>query len=277
MDIGKYNTLHVSRIVDFGLYLIDNDGDEVLLPSRYIEESVPEVGAEMTVFVYTDSDDRPVATTERPFATVGEVAFLQVVQVNKVGAFLDWGLMKDLLVPFREQKNSMRQGGIYPVYIYLDDATKRVVASAKIEKFIDNTIPQYKVGDRVRALVMQHAEPGFKVIVDNLHSGMLYHNELFREIVVGEETEAYVKQVRPDGKIDLTLSDRADRRTETLADDILDRLRMNGGRLALTDHSDPEEIKAIFHCSKKDFKKAIGHLYKQKKILIKETEITLIK
>lgn len=267
VEIGKYNRLTVKKLVDFGLYLDGGNGVEILLPARYIDSPV-QPGDEMDVFVYTDSDDRLIATTEHPYAQVGEFAFLQVVQVNRIGAFLDWGLAKDLLVPFREQKSSMRQGGIYPVYLYLDDASKRVVASAKIEKYIGNTIPGYKRGAEVKALVLQHAEQGFKVVVDNLYSGMLYHNELFREVTVGEEMTAYVKQVREDGKIDLTLSDRCEERVGTLSERIYDRIAANGGRLSVTDKSSPEEIKALFQCSKKDFKKAIGHLYKERRIAI---------
>lgn len=267
VEIGKYNRLTVKKLVDFGLYLDGGNGVEILLPARYIDSPL-QPGDEMDVFIYTDSDDRLIATTEHPYAQVGEFAFLQVVQVNRIGAFLDWGLAKDLLVPFREQKSSMRQGGIYPVYLYLDDASKRVVASAKIEKYIGNTVPRYKRGAEVKALVLQHAEQGFKVVVDNLYSGMLYHNELFREVTVGEEMTAYVKQVREDGKIDLTLSDRCEERVGTLSERIYDRIAANGGRLSVTDKSSPEEIKALFQCSKKDFKKAVGHLYKERRIVI---------
>lgn len=275
VEIGKFNSLKVKKIVDFGLYLDGGNGVEILLPARYISE-LPEIGSEMNVFVYTDSEDRLIATTEHPYAQVGEFAFLQVVEVNRVGAFLDWGLSKNLLVPFREQKNSMKQGGIYPVYVYLDDASKRVVASAKIEKFMGNTIPDYKRGDRVTALVLQHTEPGFKVVVDNLYSGMLYHNELFREITVGESTDAYVKQIRPDGKIDLTLSDKCVERIGGLADSIYSRMQCNGGRIGIGDKSSPEEIKSMFHCSKKDFKKAIGSLYKAHLITIADNGIEIV-
>lgn len=274
MKIGQYNTLKVARIVDFGLYLADDAGAEVLLPARYID-SVPAVGDEMEVFVYRDSEDRPVATTEHPFATVGEVAFLQVAAVNNVGAFLDWGLPKELLVPFREQHSRMRQGGIYPVYVYLDAETGRVVATAKLEKYLDNVFPDYRPGDAVKALVLQHCEPGFKVVVDNRHSGMLYHNELFREVVVGEELEAYVKRVRDDGKIDLTASGRKENRLEELAHDILVKLQSNGGTLAVGDKSDPETVKSLFHCSKKDFKRATGILYKAGDITPEPYRITV--
>lgn len=265
MEIGRYNDLRVSRIVDFGVYLADEEGKEVLLPARYIER-VPRVGEEFRVFVYTDSEDRPVATLEHPFAQVGEVAFLQVVQVNRIGAFMDWGLMKDLLVPFKEQKYIMRQGGIYPVYVYLDNASGRVTASAKLEKHIGQALPRYRHGDKVRAIVLQHAEPGYRVVVDNRFFGMLYHNELFREIVIGESVDAYVKRVRDDGKIDLTLSDKASERVDDLAETLYKYIVEQGGRIYMTDNTSPEEIKRLFHCSKRDFKKALGALYKSHRI-----------
>lgn len=267
MKIGRYNTLKVNKIVDFGVYLADDEGNKVLLPARYLEE-VPEIGDEMNVFVYTDGEDRPIATTEHPYAQVGDVAFMQVVDVNKVGAFLDWGIMKHILVPYREQKYLMKQGGIYPVYVFLDHVSGRVVASAKLEKYIGNVFPTYKRGARVKALVLQHTEPGYKVIVDNLHFGMLYHNELFREITVGEEVDAFVKQVREDGKIDLTLSDKAVERVGDLSETVYNYIVNHGGRIAITDSSSPEDIKTAFHCSKRDFKKAVGALYKAHRIEI---------
>lgn len=275
MQIGRYDKLKVNRIVDFGVYLADESGNEVLLPARYLE-AVPQIGEEMDVFIYTDSEDRPVATLEHPFAQVGEVAFLQVVEVNKVGAFLDWGLMKDLLVPYREQKYTMKQGGVYPVYVFLDNASGRVTASAKLEKYLGNKFPDYRRGDRVKALVLQHTEPGYKVVVDNAHFGMIYHNELFREVVIGEEVEAFVKQVRDDGKIDLTLSDKAAERVGDLSETICRYIAGHGGRITITDSSSPEEIKQAFSCSKRDFKKAVGALYKARRIDITPEGIILI-
>ncbi len=262
MQLGRYNTLEVKRIVDFGVYLADKEGNEVLLPSRYLTE-LPRIGDKMDVFVYTDSEDRPVATTEHPFAQVGEVAFLQVAEVNRVGAFLDWGLMKDLLVPYREQKYDMKQGGVYPVYLFVDNASGRVTATAKIEKYLGNVFPTYHKGDKVKALILQHTERGYKAVVDNLHYGMIYHNELYRDVAIGNEVEAYVKQVRDDGKIDLTLNDYVTERIPELARAILARIKANGGYIQVTDRSTPEEIKQLFHCSKKDFKKAVGALYKE--------------
>lgn len=262
MKIGEYNTLRVSRIVDFGLYLADADGAEVLLPARYITE-VPEVDDEMRVFVYKDSENRPVATTEKPYATVGQVAFLQVSETDRVGAFLDWGLIaKDLLVPFREQRATMKRGGVYPVYVYLDHASGRVVASAKIEKFLGNTIPRYRRGDKVEALILQHVdELGYKVVVDNLFYGMIYDNRLYDPLVVGQSITAYVDKVRPDGKIDLTVSHGTRDDVARLATRILDYLR-DPVAVKLDDTLPPETVKELFGCSKKLYKQALGMLYK---------------
>lgn len=277
IKLGKYQTLLVSRSVDFGVYLHEGgDTKEVLLPARYVPEGLAP-GDSIEVFVYNDSEDRLVATTERPYATVGEFAFLEVKDVNEVGAFIDWGLIaKDLLVPFSEQKVKMRRGGIYLVYVYVDDSTERIVASARIERFLGNVFPDYKPGDKVDALVYEHTEIGYKVIVDNLHRGMIYSNEIYRSIELEENIKAFVKQVRPDGKIDLTLNDIAARRTANLSEDILEYLhRPDAGPVG--DKSSPERIQMIFNCSKKDFKKAVGHLYRERKIaLAADGTITLV-
>ncbi|WP_297069127.1 S1-like domain-containing RNA-binding protein [uncultured Duncaniella sp.] len=276
LKIGKYNSLQVSRNVDFGAYLADRDGNEVLLPARYI--TVPlQPGNELEVFVYKDSEDRPVATTEHPFAEVGEFAYLQVTQVNNTGAFLDWGLVgKELLVPYSEQKMKLSRGMVVLVYVYLDNATQRVVASAKIEKFLGNRYPDYKLGDKVEALVYKHTELGYKAIVDNLFHGMVYENELYKPLEIGKTIPAYVKQVREDGKIDLVLSGGNDGRVDALMERILDRLKDQPGCfLPISDSASPETIRATFQCSKKDFKKAIGHLYRDRKIVITDGGIRL--
>lgn len=274
IEIGKDNRLKVAREVDFGVYLADDEGNEVLMPARYVSEGV-RVGDTVDVFVYTDSEDRPVATTEVPYAKVGEFAFLQVTAVNRIGAFLDWGLPKDLLVPFSEQNAKMMQGGVYPVYVYLDHESRRVVASARLEKHLGNVYPDYKPGQEVESLVIQHTPIGYKVIVDNLHWGMLYHNEIFTPLEIEQTVRAYVKNIRPDGKIDLTLSSSTGRRVHNLADRIIERVRTAGGSMPMSDKSSPEEIKAEFQCSKKDFKKALGALYKDRRITITDTGITI--
>lgn len=274
VKIGNYNTLPVVKSVDFGVYLDGGDGLEILLPSRFIERP-PQIGEMMEVFIYTDSEDRLIATTEHPYAQVGEFAYLEAVAVDRIGAFLDWGLMKDLLVPFREQKVKMRAGKRYPVYLYLDDASKRVVASAKLEKFMGNVIPRYKHGDKVRILIYRNTPIGFACVVDNLHQGMVYANEVFCPIELGESLDAYVKNVRPDGKIDITLSPAAKQRTDDLAQRILEEIGANGGFLGMNDKTSPENIKAVFACSKKDFKKAVGHLLKEHKIAIGDIGLSI--
>lgn len=275
MKIGRLNRLKVNRLVDFGAYLDGGNEEEILLPAKFIKEDlVP--GDEVDVFVYTDSEDRLIATTRKPKAMVGEFAYMEVVQVNKIGAFLDWGIeAKDLLVPYREQKTDMREGGVYLVYVYLDHATQRIAASAKINKFVGNVIPHYKKGDKVEALVYEHTPIGFRCIVDNLYHGMIYDNETYADVRVGDKITAYVKNVRDDMKIDLMTVDRADRRTNELGSKILDELKKKGGQLPYSDKSSPEEIQSAFACSKRDFKKAIGHLYKAHKIAITAEGISM--
>lgn len=276
LKIGKYNSLRVSHNVDFGAYLEDEEGNQVLLPARYIGSPL-QPGDDIEVFVYKDSEDRPVATTEHPFAEVGEFAYLQVTQVNNTGAFLDWGLIgKELLVPYSEQKMKLSRGMVILVYVYLDDATKRVVASAKIEKFIGNRFPLYKIGNRVEALVYKRTELGYKAVVDNLFHGMIYENELYAPLEIGKRIPAFIKQIRDDGKIDLVLSGSNDGRVDALMDKIVKRLEEQPECfLPISDSASPETIRATFQCSKKDFKKAIGHLYKQRRILITDGGIRL--
>lgn len=268
LKIGKTNKLKVNRMVDFGAYLDGGEDTEILLPAKYFTPGLT-VGDGIEVFVYKDSEDRLIATTEMPIAQVGEFAFMEVNQVNKVGAFLRWGITaKDLLVPFREQKADMREGGVYLVYVYLDDATKRIVGSQKIEKFLGNVMPRYVKGDQVDILVTDKTPIGYRCIVDNLHYGMIYSNEVYQDIEIGKHYTAYVKNVRPDLKIDLMMGDRADRRTADLGTIILNAIKEAGGQLPYSDKTDPETIQQVFSCSKKDFKKAIGHLFKDKKIVI---------
>lgn len=274
VNIGKRNKLAVSRLVDFGAYLDGGEGKEILMPKRYIESPLSP-GDMVDVIVYTDSEDRLVATTEVPLAYAGEFAFLDVVAVTKIGAFLDWGLAKDLLVPYGEQKSRMAVGGRYLVYVYVDNASGRVVASARIEKHVGNVLPDYARGQKVSALVFDRNDAGYRCIVDNLHFGILYSDEVYAPLKKGDRVEAYVKQIRPDGKIDLMLGARADVRTATLATRIEGALRNAGGSLAVSDKSTPEEIKAAFQCSKKDFKKAVGHLLKEGKITLSADKTAL--
>ena len=267
LQIGKFNELEITHRVDFGLYLNGGEEGEILLPLRYATQDM-KPGDKINAFIYRDSEDRLIATTEKPYAHVGDFAFLRVNATNNVGAFLDWGLPKDLLVPFREQKVRMVPGRSYTVYVYLDDETQRIVASAKLQKFLDNKIPDIKAGDEVKARIYQRTELGYKVIVNDLFSGLIYHNEIFSEVNIGELHHATVKTVRADGKIDLVLGKSTRNRVNDLADDILDYIEECGGRISLNDSSSPEEIRETFQCSKKDFKKAIGALFKAKQIVI---------
>ncbi len=264
LNIGRYNTLKVLRAVDFGYYLDDTEGGEILMPAKFAVSPLSP-GDEVKVFVYTDSSDRLIATTEHPFAQAGEFAYLQVAEVNRVGAFLDWGLeAKQLLVPYSEQKMKMMQGGVYLVYVYVDNTTKRVVASSKVEKYLGNVLPRYMRGDKVSALVIEHTPIGYKCIIDNLHRGMIYQSETFVPVALQTTVDAYVKGVREDGKIDLSIRPSGGERTHALEDRILEAL--DAGNLTVTEKSSPEEIEAAFGCSKRDFKQAVGHLYKARKI-----------
>ena len=271
MKIGEYNNLRINRMVDFGAYLIDEDTHEVLLPKRYLTPEM-KVGDDIKVFVYNDSENRPVATTETPHAVVGDFALMRVKAVNKVGAFLDWGLAaKDLLVPFSEQRVDMQAGRSYIVRVYLDPASQRIVASAKIAKFLNQSEPEYYHREKVDVLVVQRSDLGYRVIINNAHWGQIYQNETYQDVNVGDRFTAFVKQVRPDGKVDVTLAKIEKMRIDDLADRILDYLQSHKGEMALTDKSDPDDINKAFNCSKKDFKKALGLLYKQQKGILGDT------
>lgn len=275
IKIGNFNTLKVLKLVDFGAYLDGGNNIEILLPSKYIIKPL-QIGDTIDVFIHTDSEDRLIATTETPLIKVGEFAYLRVKQTTQFGAFLDWGLSKDLLVPFREQKTRMKDGEEYLVYAYLDDTTKRIVASSKIEKFLGNKYPCYKNGDTVEIIVYSQTEIGYKVVVDNLFQGMLYYNEIFQDINIGDKLNAYIKSIRPDGKIDLTLSDKAINRICLLSEKIYHWIRIHGGETTICDKTNPEIIKGTFSCSKKDFKKAIGLLYKEQRIEISDKGIKVL-
>ena len=275
LQIGKFNTLKVVKTVDFGLYLDGGEKGEILLPRKFLPEKPYAEGDELSVFVYYDSEDRLIATTRKPYVQVGQFARLQVKSVTKVGAFLDWGVeAKDLLVPFREQHGEMQPDRYYIVYVYLDFATGRIVASAKLDKFLDNVPPEYTPNQPVEILVVQETQLGYKVIINNLHWGVIYHNEIFRPVAIGEHLQAYIKQVRDDERIDVSLHPIGyEQHIDPLSETILKRLDEAGGRLPLSDKSPAEEIARYFQCSKKSFKKAIGALYKARRIVIDEREI----
>lgn len=274
IKLGKRNEMKVLREVDFGVYLDGGDMGDVLLPKRYIPEGT-KVGDALDVFLYLDQQERLIATNEHPLIEVGQIAFLEVKWVNQFGAFLDWGLMKDLFCPFREQKMRMQQGKKYIVYCYIDSLTHRIVATAKIEKFLSKEQPPYNKGDIVNILIQQKTELGFKAIVEGQFSGQLYQNELFKDIHTGDQMPAIVKNVREDGKIDLVLQEHGKKHIDDFEETLLEYLKENGGVCAFHDKSDAEDIYSEFQVSKKTFKKAVGGLYKKHLISIEENGLRL--
>ena len=267
IKLGEYNLLEVVKEVDFGVYLDGSEDGEILLPTRYVPQGC-KPGDVLNVFIYLDMDERLIATTWQPYVKVGEFACLEVAWVNQYGAFLDWGLMKDLFVPFREQKMKMIKGNSYVVHVHLDEDSYRIVASAKIEKFLSKDMPEYNPGDEVEVLIWQKTDLGFKVIVDNKFSGMIFKNEIFTDVRTGMKMHAYIKQVRPDGKIDLELQKGGVKKVEDFADTLLEYIRSNGGSTPLNDKTDADVIYSTFGVSKKTFKKAVGDLYKKRLIVL---------
>jgi len=274
LQLGKMNRLKVLRRVDHGLYLAGGPED-ILLPNKYIPEGT-EIDDEIEVFVYLDSEERLIATTEKPLAQVGDFAWLRVAWVNNFGAFLDWGLTKDLFVPFREQKMKMQKERSYLVHVHLDPETYRIMASAKVERYLSNVYPPYHGGDEVSCLVWQKTDLGFKAIVDNTFSGLLFDDEIFCQLHSGDRITAYVKQVRPDGKIDLSLQKKGQRAVVDFSDTLLNHLQSMGGFTPLGDKSPAEEIYSVFGVSKKVFKKAVGDLYKRRLITIEDDGLHLL-
>ena len=274
IKLGKYNQLEVVKEVDFGVYLNGDEDGEILLPKRYVPEGT-KPGDILNVFIYLDMEERLVATTLQPYVQVGEFACLEVAWVNQFGAFLNWGLMKDLFVPFREQKMKMQKGKRYVVYVHLDEESYRIVASAKVEHFLSTEKPDYQPGQEVEVLVWQRTELGYKVIVENKFSGMLYHNEIFQPLEVGMRLTAFIKQVRPDGKIDLVLQKADARKVDDFSEVLWQYIKDNDGFTPLNDKTDAEVIYHTFGVSKKTFKKAVGDLYKKRRIVLEEDGIHL--
>lgn len=274
IEIGKYNTLKIVKDLDFGVYLDGGNDLEILLPARYVPKNV-KPGDEVEVFIYHDNEGRLIATTAKPLAQVGEFQFMEVKSVNNTGAFLEWGLMKDLLVPFKEQKMPMREGKWYLVYVHLDHVTGRIVASARIDKYLDNVIPDYTPNQEVDLLVAEDTEIGYKVIINNTHWGLVYHSEVFQRLEKGEHLKGYIKEVREDEKIDVSLTPLGYQKVDGITKTILESLKAQGGYIAVHDKSEPELIYSLFRCSKKAFKQAIGALYKQKLILLEPEGIRL--
>ncbi len=272
--IGQYNTLTIVKDLDFGVYLDGGNGLEILLPARYVPHNV-KPGDQVEVFIYHDNEGRLIATTDHPLATVGEFKFMRVKSVNNTGAFLDWGIMKDLLVPFKEQKMAMQEDRWYLVYVRLDHITNRIMASARIDKFLSNTPPDYEYNQEVDLLIADETEIGYRAIINNRHWGLIYRSEVFRRLEKGESLKGYIKEVREDDKIDLSLTPLGFRKVEGIAGTILESLKAQGGFIPLHDRSEPEQIYALFRCSKKAFKQAIGTLYKQQLITLEPGGIRL--
>lgn len=277
MKLGDYNTLTVVKKVDFGLYLDGGKAGEILLPQRYVPEDA-NIGDELEVFIYLDQDERVIATTEKPLAKVGEFAYLEVSWVNEYGAFLNWGLMKDLFCPFREQKMRMELGKSYIVYVYIDEDSYRIVASAKVDKFLD--APHgLKRGQEVDLLIWQKTDLGFKAIAksqaENAKSFgcLIYDSQVFSNIHTGDRLVGYIQNIRPDGKVDVSLQKTGRQQTLDFSDTLLEYIRAHAGVCPYGDKSEAEDIYREFGVSKKVFKKAVGDLYKKKLITVSALEL----
>lgn len=276
IHLGEYNTLKILRDTTSGLFLGDDDDNEVLLPNRYVPEQF-NIDDDIKVFVYLDNEERPVATTDKPYIIKNDFALLRCSEVTQYGAFLDWGLVKQLFCPFKEQAFKMKTGGWYLVYCYLDEETERLVASSKTNRFLDNKQLTIKQFDEVDLIVSHPSNIGMNVIVNKTHLGLIFNDDIFRDISVGDKLKGVVKKVRTDNKLDIAIGEIGYRNIEPNAAHIIRELEDNSGYLNLTDKSNPDDIKEILQMSKKSFKKAIGSLYKQRLITIKEDGIYLVR
>ena len=275
--VGRYNALQVVKHTDFGLYLDGGADGEILLPNRYIPKDIPSEDEDwLNVFVYLDSEDKLLATTEKPKVQVGEFASLKVVEINSIGVFLDWGLPKDLLLPFSEEKRQMKAGEYCVVHVYLDKRTRRITATARLDRYLDKVPPAYQVGQEVDLLVVEATDMGFKAIINNAHWGLIHKNEVFKFLRSGKQEKGYIKELRSDGKIALSLQPVGAQLASSLNAQILDKLRANQGTLPVSDKSDPQVISDLFGVSKGNFKKAIGALYKEGQIIIHADRIELV-
>ena len=301
LQYGKYNTLFVARRSDNGFYLTEAKpvavakplpgkeiapspkaegeedlpvAEEVLLPKKFAIPGMKE-GKEVTVFVYKDSEDRPVATTQEPLVTVGQAAYLTVKQQTSVGAFLDWGLDKDLFLPFREQSEPVVVGEKYLIWVYFDFASKRIVATSNINKFIKNREVDLKPNEEVDLMICYDNEVGTRVIINQKHWGILFKNEVFQKLDKGDHVKGFVKKVREDGKVDVALQKQGLDAAKDIKEILLQKLKEHGGQIKLNDDSPPEEVHQILGISKKNFKKAVGMLYKEAKITLTDNYIKL--
>jgi predicted RNA-binding protein (virulence factor B family) len=275
--VGRYNSLQVVKHTNFGLYLDGAQDGEILLPNRYIPKDIPSEDEDwLNVFVYLDSDDKLIATTEKPKVQVGEFASLKVVEVNSIGIFLDWGLPKDLLLPYSEEKRPLKAGDYCVVHVYLDKHTRRITATTRLDRYLDKTPASYAVGQEVDLLVAEETAMGFKAIINNKHWGLIHKNEVFKFLRPGKQEKGFIKEVRSDGNISLSLQPVGEQLASSLNAQILSKLRDNNGVLPVSDKSDPQVISNLFGVSKGNFKKAIGALYKQGQIVIHADRIELV-
>lgn len=277
LKLGKKNVLRATWRVDFGMYLEGKGYDgKILLPERYVPADL-EVGDDIEVFLYLDNEERLIATTLEPKAMVGDFAYLECVDINRYGAFLDWGLMKQLFCPFREQKRRMEVGKKYIVHVHIDEDSYRIMASAKVEKWLSQPAPEMpQQNEEADLLIWQKTELGFKVIINNRYGGLIYDSQIFQHLHTGDHVKGYVTLVRPDGKIDCALQRAGRQHTEDFSERLLTYLKARGGRCWLGDKSSAEDIKSQFGVSKRTYKQAIGNLYKRKLITITENGIELV-
>jgi hypothetical protein len=274
--IGQTNELQALRLTSVGMFLGDGEGNEVLLPNKYVPETLRE-GEPIEVFVYTDSEDRPVATTLEPAIQLGQFGYLRVTAVTRFGAFLDWGLEKDLLVPFREQNHRLREGQWTVVYLRLDEETNRLIGTCKVNRYLETEVVRLDEGEAVDVLVYERSDLGFNVILDNRYRGLVYANEIFQPLGIGSRVRGYVRQIREDGRIDVSLQPRGyEANVEAGTDVLLQALHKNQGYLPLTDASPPEQIYERLGLSKKTFKKALGALYRERKVRLGEDGVYLV-
>lgn len=274
--IGKNVELSINRFTSVGAYLEDFKGFEVLLPNKYLTDNM-ELGQKVDVFIYNDSEDRPVATTETPLIELNNFAFLTVKDVNQFGAFLDWGLEKDLLVPFKEQNSKMVEGGIYLVRLIVDEQTNRLIGTAKINHYLDEKPTNLEIGDEVDLFVAGATDLGQKVIVNNRYAGLIFEDRIVQPLEDGQTLKGYVEFIRQDGKIDISLVPLGIEKFDFFTERLLEYLNEHGGKIELTDKSDPDLIRAALGISKKSFKKAVGNLYKKKIIKLNDDSIELIR
>jgi len=275
--VGRYNSLQVVKHTAFGLYLDGGPDGEILLPNRYVPKNVPTDDEEwLNVFVYLDSDDKLIATTEKPKVQVGEFASLKVLEVNSIGIFLDWGLSKDLLLPYSEEKRPLKAGDYCVVHVYLDKHTRRITATTRLDRYLDKAPVSYTVGQEVDLLVAEETAMGFKAIINNKHWGLIHKNEVFKFLRSGKQEKGFIKELRGDGNISLSLQPVGEQLATGLNAKILAKLRENNGVLPVSDKSDPAVISNLFGVSKGNFKKAIGGLYKDGQIVIHADRIELV-